>query len=215
MYKSPLFYSLLFLMLGFIACGQDVVPINDGTSTCPMTGSARPHTRSWNENLLKNRYDLVEEENIDTSFTMENLTNYYYDQNAFNQETVGELTAYVIEVKSGGKESCNCYADHVVDLDTHIELALDLGNLYPDQIVIVEITPRMRAMMALKGIDWSTKALKKKYLGQWVTVTGWLFFDHEHVNESTDSDPDDVAGRKNWRSTCWELHPITNIELSE
>jgi hypothetical protein len=211
-------YSFLFfpfLSLVFNCSGQEVILVNGGSKSCPMSGTAKPHTHSWNKNLLKNRYDFEEDENIEPEFTMENLVNYYYDSKAFDQETAGDLTGYIITVKSASQESCNCYADYADERDTHIEMVLDKKDQSAGQIVIIEVTPRMRAIMAKKGIDWSTKALKKKFLGKKVTASGWLFFDHEHVNESTDSDPNDVFGRKNWRATCWELHPVTSIELAQ
>jgi hypothetical protein len=46
-----------------------------------------------------------------------------------------------------------------------------------------------------------------------VRITGWLFFDEAHLHEATNTDPNDNAGNKNWRSTCWEIHPITSIQV--
>jgi hypothetical protein len=76
--------------------------------------------------------------------------------------------------------------------------------------VIVEVTPRWRAMMAARGVDWSTRTLRRGYLGRWVRVTGWLLFDAEHANAAENTEP----GRaRNWRATAWEIHPITSIEV--
>jgi len=79
--------------------------------------------------------------------------------------------------------------------------------------VIVEITPRLRNKVFEKlGVE-NNKELRKKLIGMKVKVTGWLLFDEEHRLESFNIDPKDNKGRKNWRATCWEIHPITNIEV--
>ena len=137
------------------------------------------------------------------------------DANSFDQQKAGELIAYVTQVKSGGPESCNCSAKHVIDHDTHIELVMDPNNPTPDQIIIVEVTPRIRAALLKQGIDWSTKSLKKHYLNKKVRVQGWLFFDAEHLTQSFANDPDDSLGKPNLRASCWELHPVTSIELEK
>ncbi len=94
------------------------------------------------------------------------------------------------------------------DRDTHISLVLDpTRHGLP---VIVEVTPRWRAMMAAQHVDWSTTALRKQLLGRWARVTGWLLFDYEHANAATNTAP----GRpRNWRATAWEIHPITALEV--
>jgi hypothetical protein len=79
--------------------------------------------------------------------------------------------------------------------------------------VIAEVTPRFRAMMEKKGIDWSTEGLRKAIKGQWVEIRGWIFFDPEHVEESFANDPKDEVPGKNWRASCWEIHPITYIKI--
>ena len=44
-------------------------------------------------------------------------------------------------------------------------------------------------------------------------ITGWLFFDDHHKLEADNTDLGDNKGKKNWRRTCWEIHPVTKIEL--
>ena len=61
-----------------------------------------------------------------------------------------EITGYALDVKVGGIETTNCGARAGERRDSHIELVLDpLGGCH--YAVIVEVTPRWRAMMALKG----------------------------------------------------------------
>jgi hypothetical protein len=76
--------------------------------------------------------------------------------------------------------------------------------------VIVEITPRLRAQMKEKGVDWATPTLKKQIEGKWIKVTGWLLFDSMHFGEAENTNP---GGSHNWRATCWEIHPITSLEV--
>jgi hypothetical protein len=77
--------------------------------------------------------------------------------------------------------------------------------------VVVEVTPRLREKIKADGVDWSTKALRSKLLGRWVTFTGWLLFDEEHASQAENTNP----GRpRNWRATAWEIHPVTQIDVN-
>jgi len=76
--------------------------------------------------------------------------------------------------------------------------------------VIVEVTPQMRRKVAGRGTDWSTATLRQQLRGRWIRVTGWLLFDVEHTENATNTNP---GGRKIWRATVWEVHPITAIEV--
>jgi len=61
--------------------------------------------------------------------------------------------------------------------------------------------------------DWSSQTIRNRYQGHRVRITGWLFFDDDHVTGAVNTDPHDTKGEQNWRATCWEIHPITSIEL--
>src|SRR5262249_49423373 len=45
---------------------------------------------------------------------------------------------------------------------------------------------------------------------KFVEVTGWLLFDSAHVHEAENTNP---GGRHNFRATCWEIHPITDLKV--
>ena len=65
--------------------------------------------------------------------------------------------------------------------------------------IVVETTPRLRK----KHPGWTlTKIREWEDADTPVRVTGWLLFDPEHTNH---------IGR--YRSTLWEVHPITKIEV--
>lgn len=66
--------------------------------------------------------------------------------------------------------------------------------------------------MAAKGIDWSTETLRATLKGHKVKVCGWLLYDEEHKSQSFATNP---SGDKNWRASCWEIHPVTDIKVME
>src|SRR5437899_4908967 len=65
--------------------------------------------------------------------------------------------------------------------------------------------------MKAKHVDWTTETLQSPTIGikhKWVEVTGWLLFDLKHIHEAENTYPGNL---KNWRATCWEIHPVTNL----
>jgi hypothetical protein len=174
---------------------------------CPMAGSATaPRVRTLNE--LKNRFTAPRPADIDSTVTLAALLRPGDDRARWDERRGATIVGYVHDVKAGGVESVNCRARDLADRDTHIELILDPMRASGPQRVVVEVTPRWRAMVAARGVDWSTRALRRAYLGRWVRVTGWLLFDAEHADAAENTAP----GRaRNWRATAWEVHPITAI----
>jgi len=164
----------------------------------------------WALNRLKNRYIAPKPEDIDPVITLAAMLAPYNDTERWKVKQAAEITGYVFDVKVGGIESTNCHASGVEQRDTHIELVLDPMAGSPTQRVIVEVTPRWRAIMGAQGVDWSTRILRDRLLGRWIRVRGWMLFDVEHQAESENTAP----GRaRNWRATAWEVHPVTGIEI--
>jgi hypothetical protein len=160
-------------------------------------------------NRHKNRWSIPEESDIDAEVSLAAMLAPGKDVGRFDQEKAAKVQGYVIDVKMGGKETCNCGADQPDLRDTHIELALAAGA--PEiQRVIVEVTPRLRMLMNMNGTDWTTDTLKNSYKDKWVEVTGWLTFDTAHIKQAENTNP---GHKGNWRATCWEIHPVTNIAL--
>jgi hypothetical protein len=176
---------------------------------CPMEGDAAlPSVQALNR--LKNRYTAPAPSAVDSQVTLAALLRPGDDRTRWNEARGASIVGYVHDVKPGGIETVNCKAHDLPDRDTHIELVLDPMHEAGPQRVIVEVTPRWRALMAAQGVDWSTATLRKDYLGRWVRVTGWLLFDVEHANAAENTAP----GRpRNWRATAWEVHPITAIAV--
>ena len=104
----------------------------------------------------------------------------YNDTGRRKVKQAAEITGYVFDVKVGVIESTNCHASGVEQRDTHIELVLDPMAGSPTQRVIVEVTPRWRAIVGAQGVDWSTRTLRDRLLG------------HNHFGVSTrcDGSPD-------------------------
>jgi hypothetical protein len=137
------------------------------------------------------------------------------DANRFDQRKAGRIIGYVVKVQASGRgESCNCGATDPIDMDTHIEIIPDpaLGNNSP-QRVVVEITPRLRSIMAGQNKDWSSEALRAAMYHRWVEFEGWLFWDPDHVTGAINTDPPPDQGEPNWRATAWELHPVTSYRV--
>ncbi len=113
-----------------------------------------------------------------------------------------------VNAASGG-ESTNCHAHLANDVDWHMPLTADDGE-GQNVAIIVETTPRLRQ----NHPNWTTARLKPwtahngnqnntAYNHQKVRISGWLMIDPEHqdmINEGL-------------RSTLWEIHPITKIEV--
>jgi hypothetical protein len=181
---------------------------------CPLEGRQTGSDGTKELNPLKNRFTFPKAADIDGDVTLAAMLAPGDDTGRFDPSKAATISGFVVKVKSGGKESCNCEADKPIDMDTHIMLGLS-NDAPKTQCVIVEVTPRMRLLMARQGIDWSTETLMKEnnnkgIVGKWVTVTGWLMFDAIHADVSENIHP---GHPNNQRATCWELHPVTKIEI--
>lgn len=176
---------------------------------CPPEGNAQTETvRQLNR--LKNRSIFPLDKDFDTTISLEKILALGNDVDRWSSDKAVVITGYVADVKIGGVETCNCRAKDPEHRDTHIELVLNPMNFIDNQKMIVEVTPRIRKLMNDKGEDWSTRTLRDKILGRWIKVKGWMLFDFEHQSQAENTNP---RNPKNWRATCWEIHPITFIEV--
>ena len=181
----------------------------DNFDGCPPIGQTNnPGLEGLNRQ--KNRYSFPLPVDFNTMITLNSLLAPGNDENRWSVKTAVELTGYVFEVKAGGSETCNCHVNDDIHTDTHIVLVADPKKTIGSKRVIIEVTPRMRFLMAKKGIDWSTAKLKSQLTGNWVRIKGWIFFDLEHTASAENTNP---GNAKNWRATSWEVHPITSIEI--
>ena len=110
--------------------------------------------------------------------------------------------------KKGG-ESTNCHAHLANDVDWHMPITAQNGQ-GEDVAIVVETTPRLRQLHP----NWTVARLKpwtenigshanSSFNGQPVRIRGWLMLDPEHQDMINSG----------LRSTLWEIHPITQIEV--
>jgi hypothetical protein len=187
----------------------------DTINGCGMEGSAHVGQWQWAANPLKNRYDIPEADNLDPTVTLARMasetdTTATAGNTVLNQDNSATIDGYIYLVKTGGTESCNCGTSTPDYMDTHIYVG-PAGATSDKQCVIVEVTPRIRQLMAQQGTVWSTPALMSMLKpGTHVHITGWLFYDAEHWPAAANNPQ---HGTLVWRASCWELHPVTDIEV--
>jgi Bacterial SH3 domain len=179
--------------------------------TCGPTGSGA--NRDKGTNIRKNRTDIPDSYHLVTwkaiaeipfprpapknrdKFEPEMLEPIAKVEGAAVQ-TVGYVVA--IKPQRSSSEACNCGWKGEDATDWHIALVEHPGDGEASSIV-VEPTPRLK----IKHSKWT-----KKNLEPWlnsdmpVRISGWLLFDPSHANHL-----------KKFRSTLWEIHPITKIEV--
>jgi hypothetical protein len=141
---------------------------------------------------------------------------------AFEKQIVS-LTGWLVLSYQGVPEATNCGSDQF--LDWHLELFAKPAD-HPPQIgdptpIICEITPRTERALYLQNIriqnlaafirlpDNSFKPTGGK--AHKIRVTGYLMWDDDH-NGSTDIGSTIQKFHHPWRSTDWEIHPVTKIE---
>jgi hypothetical protein len=213
----------------------DLTTIRVGVSkTCSIDGAAQHGTEKAKLNDLKTRFTLPNGNFAPITFDElsalpqghiqgANIVGFPGSSDSNNARAV-VFEGYVAQVSPGGcsfGESCNCGTKDSNYCDTHI-------NVFPDKtsvnanghnMYVVEVAQRTRLLAAQNllssnvGNDWSTNALKPKLEGHRVRFSGYLYFDTDHSAETWAGDPQDKAGKPNWRQTAWEVHPVLKIEV--
>ncbi|MFM2267179.1 MAG: hypothetical protein RL757_620 [Bacteroidota bacterium] len=180
---------------------------------CDLMGNAK-REGDRGQNMLKNRYTFPKDSDFDPNFSLEAAleTSDLAESERFSASKAGVLRGYVFEVKGTDAESCNCSSTNKKYQDVHIVITPNEKQTAKKYHVVIEITPRMAMFMEKRQVDWSLATLKG-LKGYYVEVKGWLFYDRIHESESFANDPDDNSGRKNWRGTAWELHPVTDLRF--
>lgn len=111
------------------------------------------------------------------------------------------VVGYLVKIKvedSGSGESTNCHFVNPEEVDWHMPLVEHSGDAEATAVV-VETTPRIRK----DHPSWTPSKLSP-----WVNssspvrISGWTLLDPEHGAQ---------VGQ--YRSTLWEIHPITRIEV--
>lgn len=170
------------------------------SAQCPIEGSAK-NKKDAIANKLKNREIIKKNLTDSISLTMILIGN-GDDSQKFSDTSFIKITGYLVEVKPGGKESCNCEASDDASTDTHIYIGLS-PNAEKSECMIVEVTPRFKALH--KGLNLHLMKGKEVY------VSGYLFYDAEHKGNAVNTCK---TCTNTWRKTCWEIHPVVDIELT-
>jgi len=207
--KNLFVIILLVFSITIPAMSQDIF------NGCDMDGSTNNEFLKV-MNRKKNRYNIPLGSDFDNSVTFSSFIAKGEDQNRFNENKAVELIAWVLDVKWGSNESCNCNQPGQNFQDVHIELIPTKYTTSKKKVIVAEITPRLREMIFDElGISMSNTKLKTKFKKHKVKIRGWLMFDWEHVTDAVNTDPDDVYYRDNNRATAWEIHPVTSLEIVE
>jgi hypothetical protein len=181
-----------------------------GTQPCPADGEAGGDTGT---NRLKNRTDVPASYHQVAFSTVAALP--YPDANTKRSKwTPDQLAAiapfegvavsvegFIVAVKKqsgGGGEETNCHFNQPNFVDVHVALVAKPGDGEKDAVV-VESTPRFYA----KHPTWVYSTLKDlDHSADPVRISGWTLLDPVHKGHIG-----------TYRSTLWEIHPITRIEV--
>ncbi len=208
MRKIIVLRTMVALVFAAAFQAQVCVAQTDGSfDGCSLAGKTT-RTAVMALNRLKNRTVVPLKTDVNPAITLTSVLAPGNDIDRWNESQAAIITGFVVAVKPGGPETVNCGATDPAHTDTHIEMALSADDSLGIHHMIVEVTPRGRAMIAAKGKDWSTENLKRTLKGRKIVVVGWMMLDKEHCNASENTNP---GGAHNWRATCWEIHPITAL----
>ncbi|MDZ7880644.1 MAG: hypothetical protein U5L45_23415 [Saprospiraceae bacterium] len=185
---------------------QDIFTVDN--QPCGLEGSAK-RINDKQLNRLKNRSIAPTTAQINGNFNWISLSDRADDRSKFSTQNGAILTGYVLRVSMSAAETCNCNSKTPEFRDTHIVITPDATQTGVLNQVVIEITPRMRAVMKARGIDWSQEALRK-LRGKMIEVEGWLFYDYNHGDQSAKVRQ---KTRGVTRSTAWEIHPITRLTV--
>ena len=192
--------------LAAIPSGPRPTPQEETFKGCPAGGDGTDPEL----NRLKNRIDAVARPAATTVDTLLHLpwpagvdSKHMAQWSAADRAQVDrsngaglQVDADLIRIQAEGAESPNCHS--TTDIDYHMWIAAQPTS-DRTQAVIVEITPRMRALHPGWTLATFQQLARDKAR---VRVTGWLMLDPEH--------PDQVGKT---RGTIWELHPVTKVEV--
>jgi hypothetical protein len=220
-------------------CGDDI----DGYQVCHSqypTGCSKAGKYDADLNLLKNQLvppgkasegvlgqsDFAKlEGKLPEGLSSRNHAQFHDDLGKLGEGHVFTVVAYLYyAIPGGAPESTNCGLLPLEDIDFHIGIGFDpqlaaklkgkqklstdeKSSLKPSS-VIVEVTPHWRGRFEP---DWSLDELKAA-TGYQVRVVGQLLVDNEHHNTKDDCGASGATD-KCWRSSVWELHPVTQFQV--
>lgn len=206
--SATLLGGLLLAISGAVAArAQD-----SGPGPCPPQGDAtKPKTQQLNQK--KARMDEPSDEDVDDTADVNALIAPGDDSLRWQDDTAVEIVAFVLDVRDGGMASSNCHSADPADHDLILDLSPGANVSDNSHRLVAVMTPQWRRLAARNRADWSTRAIRGKYVQRYVTIRGWLLFNSEAAARSLNTAP--LAGVAITRATAWEIHPVTGIELNE
>ena len=171
---------------------------------CPKSGDATtPEKKKLN--IAKNKGVTVSSTKVPEFLPLKNLmpTHQRIDRNLYADGAYVYTEGFLTSFEEEGPESCNCgkAKKSLKDGDVHMYLGLK-KNAVKKNCIVVEITPAFKK----KHPDYALLLQKNAK----VKITGYLLYDFLHEKDAftTCTSCDGI-----WRKTCWEIHPITDIEI--
>lgn len=170
---------------------------------CPKYGNSTTAEKR-KLNTLKNAIVNVNASRIPESLPLKNLitSKKRKDRNLYADGAFVVTEGYLISFEEEGPEACNCgkAKAKLKNGDVHMYIGLKKNALKKDCIV-VEITPAFKK----KYPDYET--LLEENIK--IRITGFLLYDFIHEKDAINTCNTCTSA---WRRTCWEIHPITDIE---
>lgn len=125
----------------------------------------------------------------------------------------------IVKPQRGNTESTNCHASAEVDTDWHIALVAS-PNETEEQSVVIEPTPRYKrrntgwvpATAQSIAVRRQPSSARDESVPR-VRVTGYLMLDPSHPNHIRGECTSSCGGKRFFRATLWEIHPVTRIEV--
>jgi len=202
----------LLLCAFLLASSGTSSALAQGSGPCPPQGDAtKPKAQRVNEQRA--RTDEPSDDDIDETADISALIAPGDDSLRWQADTAVEIGAFVLDVRDGGPTSANCHSSDPAEHDTILDLSPGPNVADKSHRIIAVITPRWRRLMARNEVDWSTRAIRAKYVQRSVTIRGWLLFNADVAARSLNTAP--LTGAGVTRATAWEIHPVTAIDLDE
>ena len=202
--KNTLFYSLLLICI----LGNTYVHAQEHHAQTPWEGPCPPEGSATTErlqalNILKNK-PAERPTTEPAEWHIEQVINAepHDDKHDFKNGELAQLKGYLVSFKEEGPESCNCKLGNAREKTGDVHMYIGLAPDAPkNECVVVEITPAFKKLHP----DY------EKYLqnNTPITVTGYLLYDVEHTSQAANTCK---SCGSVWRKTCWEIHPIVDIE---
>lgn len=170
---------------------------------CPPSGNGKT-TKEKHLNILKNhsaRIPVKQSQVLPLNLFI--TRSHKPDSSKFKEGAYVTVEGYILDFAEEGPESCNCNKGSKSKKtgDVHIALALS-SKSKKSNCMIVEITPSFKKLHP----DYQKYLVEKSK----VRITGYLVYDYLHeANAATTCG----SCTNVWRKTCWEIHPITKIEV--